>query len=230
MAQDLKRLIAVAGSVLVFGLAAPATATTILPNSNGEPSLATSGGVLDTLYGLGNLTRASDAGDGVWQYLGNASATVKGKYAGYSEVFGFIPGTGGGSFVPLFTVTGNGLLSGPSASLALALTGHDFRFAIDPNGSSAAPGVWSSLESDNGDGLDHMVTFRITGNDGHPENEIGAWVIAFEDLPLGSSDRDYNDLIIEVRGVADAVPAPATALLLAGGLAALAALGWRRRP
>jgi hypothetical protein len=204
--------------------------TTILPNSSGEPSLVTPGGILDLLYGLGNLTMASDSADAIWQNLGTATATVQGKYAGYTEVFGYIPGASGGSFVPLFDVTQNGGTNGPSGQFTVGQSGFDFRFAIDPNGAGVDPGIWSSIAGENADQMDHMVTWLITGNAGHPGNEIGAYVIAFEDLPIPSSDKDYNDLVVEVRGVRDAVvPEPSALLLLGSGVVMLAGVGWRRR-
>ena len=212
----------------------------VLSSSGGEPSLVTPGGILDLLYGLDNLTMASDPADAVWQNVGTATATVKGKYAGYSEVFGYIPGASGGSFEPLFDVTQNGGPNGPSGRFTVGQSGFDFRFAIDPNGASVDPGIWSSVAGENADLLDHMVTWLITGNVGHPGNKIGAYVIAFEDLPIPASDKDYNDLVLEVRGVRNAVvpepstllllvPEPSTLLLLSSGVVALAGFGWRHR-
>src|SRR6266481_4596364 len=105
-------------------------------------------------------------------------------------------GASGGTFVPLMNVTQNGLISGQIGQFTVGQSGFDFRFAIDPNGSNVNPGIWSSVAAENSDGLDHMVTWLITGNSGHGDNVIGDYVIAFEDLPLGQSDLDYNDLVI----------------------------------
>jgi hypothetical protein len=67
-----------------------------------------------------------------------------------------------------------------------------------------------------GDGIDHMVSFQITGNQDYPENAIGNYVIAWEDLHAGNEwgafDGDYGDLIVELAGV-QPLPEPYSAVL-----------------
>ena len=92
------------------------------------------------------------------------------------------------SFMPIFNVTGNGIgLGGPSATLSSGSA--NFLWALDPSG---AP-LWTSSPGQNIDGLDHMVTWLITGG-----ASAGNHVIAWEDL-RGGGDRDFNDLVIEVE-------------------------------
>ena len=180
---------ALASVALCLSGVAEAATTTIMPNPGGEPSLATAGGILDTLYGLSNLTRIDDESDQLWDNPGTIEATALAKYSAYSQAFGYLPGGSGGSFVELFSVAADGPQSGPPISFTIATSGAIFRWADDPNGAETAPGFWSSFQDDNGDGLDHMVTFQITGTAGHSGNTLGAYVIAFEDLPGGGDKR-----------------------------------------
>jgi len=181
--------------------------------ANAEPALMSTGGVLDTLYGLGNLVEIET--DQFWSNI-DGTATAQAKQACYIQNFGYLPGSGGGTFELLFTVTANGYLNGiPSATYSKAETGAIFRFADDPSG---AP-LWSSQVSDNSDSKDHMKTFLVTGG-----ANVGNYVVCWEDLRcLG--DSDYQDLVVEVSGVRP-IPEPATVCIL--GLGGLILLGKRR--
>ncbi len=209
-------LILISCGIFLAGGTTAVADTVILPGL--ETPLAESGGILDQLYGLNNLQRVPDAIDTVW-FPANGNATATAKFAEFSQNFGYIPdlnepGFADDSFVSLFTVPGgtNGIgLGGPSANLDSGNVA--FLWALDPSG---AP-LWTSLPSQNSDGLDHMVTWRIT-------DRPNTWVIAWEDL-AGGGDRDFNDLVVEVS-VAP-VPIPPAILLLGSGLVAM--IGIRRR-
>lgn len=174
-------------------------------SANAEPALSE---VLDNIYGAG-YWEPYDEPDELWRNI-NGVASAQAKYASATQTLGYFPGVVGGTFQSLFSVTGSGYLGGsPSATIPVAQTGSIFRFADQPSGYP----VWSSLVSDNSDGMDHMQTYSITGGP-----SAGNYVICWEDLPKESSDVDYQDLVVEVSGV---VPEPATFLLLGLGCLAL---------
>ena len=159
------------------------------------------GGVMNT-----NFMSPGSATDQLWTG-GPVSAIAQARYAGFSQEFGYRPV--GGDYVKLMDVSGYGL--GVSGSGTL-------------NGDPTAVWSWirdgsgqqySSDNTLNSDGLDHLVTYQLSGfNDG-----LNHWLLCWEDLPnLG--DADYNDLVVEVTA---AVPEPGTVgLILAGAIGGLA--------
>ncbi|MFH1459043.1 MAG: DUF4114 domain-containing protein [Candidatus Omnitrophota bacterium] len=194
-------------------------------NNSGAQSLTGAGGILDTLYGLENLRRFDDDLDQLWSHKTENSSvvTAEAKFASYSQTFGYIYGEEGNSFTELFTVGSGNLGYGVSntAMFSVGDSGDPFRFGNDPSG-QYGPGLFSSVETDNPDQADHMLTWYIIGGE-----KKGNFVVAWEDL-LNLGDRDYNDLVVEVSGVRpSAVPEPATILLL--GPALLGLLGLKRK-
>ena len=166
----------------------------------------TPAGVLDMLG-----TSRGETADAFWTGS-ELTATAVARYAGYSQSFGYDAGDG---FQLLFDVQGN--RTNVTGSATVDLTGNTWTWIRSNNGGSNS---FSSDPAANADGLDHMVTYELTGLD-RPGR---TWLLFWEDIegPLGAnggqSDRDFNDLAVEVY----VVPEPGPLSLLAiGSLIAL---------
>ena len=77
--------------------------------------------------------------------------------------------------------------------------------------------VWSTLVSQNSDGLDHVVTYKVgTG-------ATTRYVLAFEDQ-RGGGDFAYNDAIFEVSSIPLHAPEPSSFVI--GGVSVLGLIGY----
>jgi hypothetical protein len=156
---------------------------------------------------------------------GIAIASAEAKFAAYSQKFGY---DDSGVYVNLFDVTGSQYAVSGSNS-------HQFSLGVPWNWArSGQGGTFYSQESRNTDGLDHMVTYQITGVTGLDPGEA-VWMLFWEDLTgsfnSGTSDRDFNDLAIELRAtpVATVVPLPGADVLAMIGFAGVSVLRYRRK-
>ena len=101
----------------------------------------------------------------------------------------------------------------PNTSYSFTVdAGTYFGFYLDSNNTGTK---LSTLNASNSDGVDHALIFKT--NKGY--------TVAFEDI-VGGGDRDYEDLVADVKG-GGAAYAPATIILLATGLLGLA--GFRKK-
>ena len=100
---------------------------------------------------------------------------------------------------------------------------------------------FSSVADANRDGVDHLVTYEVTGHSAAGADPVSTYQLCWEDKLGRRNDSDYNDLIIELRtdagGVATAaaisepllIPLPPAVWSGLTGIAALATVSAARR-
>jgi len=143
-----------------------------------------------------------DASDQLW--CGDKfKATAVAKFSGNSQNLNTVDSSNHVNH--LLNVKGYGFNIDP-ASAVVDMDGKEF--AWQRKGDS---GTQSSLNSANADGGDHLITFVI---EGLPGVAGPVWMLFFEDMnklantPVKRTYSDYNDLVVEIRSVAHAVPLP----------------------
>lgn len=172
------------------------------------------GGNLNLVFG-----GPGSADDQTWTD-GIATTSAQARFSARPQEFGYDLGAVGG-YTKLFDVTGSGFDVTGAAAVAFS-PGAIWAWVrvSDSDAGSVQNPRWSK-NSLNADGMDHMITYQITGL----KTQETVWLLFFEDTLAGGKvdDFDYNDLVIEVR----AIPTPGALALL--GLAVALPLRARRR-
>jgi hypothetical protein len=184
--------------------------------------------VLETLYGESNLRRVDDSQDIAFRHTGTA-ATVK-AVARFNNpslqerLRYFSPDTGLSRVVLEFDRVPPGFQFPVGYDLPTRLDG---LIPLADSGPVFEIGLSSLQRSNpvhNTFGQDMMVTFEIVGNAGHPNNQMGNYVVGWEYFP--QNDLDYQDVVYEIS---DAAPLPEPAFGLTAGLAITCLSCVRRR-
>ncbi|MCO6438440.1 MAG: DUF4114 domain-containing protein, partial [Phycisphaerae bacterium] len=124
---------------------------------------------------------------------GSASAQAEARYAGDNQEFGYDKGAG---YVKLFDLVGSGFAVTGSAMITFN-PGDVWVWARATDSDAGLTNPHYSLPSMNPDAVDHMVTYEITGSPfALPTDKV--WLLCFEDRNLPGSDRDHNDLCVEL--------------------------------
>jgi hypothetical protein len=209
-------VVAIAGLVLAAA-SSHAALTTVNSAPSGEWNLdAGAVNIMDYLYGSG-YTRVDDSSDIQWVGT-SGNASMEAIYAGANQ--SLYSTALDGSDQQQINIDTTHTIGAPSRTapiVAFSPTPQPFLFLDEANGNMA----YSDPALSSG-GVDRMVTFLITGymsDPGNTDNQFvnftdgPHYVIAFED----GSDFDFNDLVVEVKGVAP-VPVPEPTTMIAGAL------------
>ncbi len=208
-------VVAMAGLVLATATSRAAL-TDVETVNNGEASLLT---IMNNQYGAGNFARVDDTSDIQWTTGGSGAASFIAIYSGAAQTLsttdlGSL--TPSGNPAPIFSVPASTINSTVVPPVTVFTPANSpFLFLDKPTGSvSAYSSSDPSLNTpiiDPATGLavlDRMVTFLLTGA---AYAATPTYVIAFED----GNDFDYNDLVVQVSGVA---PVPESTTIVAGAL------------
>ena len=131
------------------------------------------------------------------------TVTAIAKFSGNSQELGTVDSHGNSQSV--LDVQGYGYDITP-ASKTVDMNGQQFKWTRDGNS-----GLQTSLDSDNADGRDHLITYVVNGL---PGQSGPVWMLFFEDMnktattPKNRTYADFNDLVVEVRPMVSAIPLP----------------------
>ncbi|MCX5908700.1 MAG: DUF4114 domain-containing protein, partial [Deltaproteobacteria bacterium] len=182
--------------------------------SNGEPTLQS---LLNILYPgqvnvntdqspFGMWGSSSGSGQNIapnleFTYAGNATSNIIGIWSG-TDTSNIVPvnvfiGAPAGTVASLTWHADGSLEIFPGNSASVPYINATTVNGIDPSrfgfflASTATSNTFYSVDDLNSDEA-HVLAFNATGND---------WVLAFEDLPFGSADQDYNDEVLKVESI-----------------------------
>jgi len=155
------------------------------------------------------VTRLEDGSgsstDAQW-YGKSISARAVAAFSGRRRTAGYFAATSGGDARRIFEASGRKFDVTGAGSSGAPVDGE----LLLESGRGRRTKVFSSAVASNSDGNDHLVTYQVTGT-GQPAS---VYLLCWEGKFARQSDRDYNDLVVEVQAAEIASRAPFTQPLL----------------
>ena len=181
------------------------------------------------------VTRLGDTPGSAEAWSGRTvSARAVAAFSGRRKTAGYFGASSAGQTQTLFNASGRQFDVSGAAQSPVTVDGD----LVYTKGRGKGAKTFSSVASSNRDGMDHLVAYEVKGTSGQ---RASVYLLCWEDRFAGRSDRDYNDLVVEVQAAEAASQAAMSQPLLIPlppaawtGLSGLVGLGLaarlRRRP
>jgi hypothetical protein len=134
------------------------------------------------------------------------SARAVAAFSGKRRTARYFGAKVGGQMQKLFDATGRHFSVVGAMESAAAIDGD----LVIGTGRGRGTRSFSSVGAANRDGMDHLVSYEVKG----PAQQASLYLLCWEDQFARRSDRDYNDLVVEVQAAEAAAQAPMSQPLL----------------
>ena len=153
------------------------------------------------------VTRLNDAaGDEPWAGK-TVSARAVAAFSGNRKTARYFGASSGGQVQKVFDAPGRRFDVSGAAPAPISV---DDGSLVLGRGRGQRTKQFSSINAENADGMDHLVSYEVKGT----AQRASVYLLCWEDKLARRSDRDYNDLVVELEAADVAAQAPLSQPLL----------------